>query len=166
MRISATEEYGLRCLLVLARKGVGGQLSISDIAEAEGISVPYASKLLSILRKTGLVNAERGRKGGFCIVREPKDIDLHEVITSLGGPLIDPDHCTKMTGQLDKCVHGSKCSVHDVLGGLAGYVATFLTQTSLQDLIDGVVPDAPPLQKVIKLVTTGVPSGRNKTIGI
>jgi len=164
MRISATEEYGLRCLLQLARQGIDGQLSISDIAEAEGISVPYASKLLAMLRKAGLVTAERGRKGGFSISREPSEIDLHEVITILGGPLIDPDHCTKMSGQLDVCIHGGKCSVHDILGGLAGYVANFLAQTSLQDLIDGVVPDAAPPQKIIKLVH-GVPKSQ-KQVGI
>jgi len=150
--------------LQLARQGIDGQLSISDIAEAEGISVPYASKLLAMLRKAGLVTAERGRKGGFSISREPSEIDLHEVITILGGPLIDPDHCTKMSGQLDVCVHGGKCSVHDILGGLAGYVANFLAQTSLQDLIDGVVPDAAPPQKIIKLVH-GVPKSQ-KQVGI
>ncbi|HOP08057.1 MAG TPA: Rrf2 family transcriptional regulator [candidate division Zixibacteria bacterium] len=154
MRVSATEEYGLRCLLTLARAGKGKQMSISDIAEAEGISVPYASKLLSMLRKTELVAAERGRNGGFWITRKPSEINLHEVIIGLGGPLIDPDHCSKMTGNQEKCVHGSKCSVHDVLGGLAGYVATFLMETTLQDLIDGIIPKAcPPPLKIIKLDT-------------
>jgi Rrf2 family iron-sulfur cluster assembly transcriptional regulator len=55
MRISAVEEYGLRCLVALARKGPDSQLSISEIAELEGLSVPYASKLLAILRRAGLV---------------------------------------------------------------------------------------------------------------
>ena len=41
MRISAVEEYGLRCLLDLARQGSGGQLSISDIAEREGLSAYF-----------------------------------------------------------------------------------------------------------------------------
>jgi len=64
MRITAVEEYGLRCLLNLAREGAKAQLSISEIAEMEGLSVPYTSKLLSILRKSGLVLAARGRGGG------------------------------------------------------------------------------------------------------
>src|SRR5512141_1068447 len=105
MRISAVEEYGLRCLLALARKGPKDQLSISEIAEQEGLSVPYASKLLAILRRAGLVTAERGRGGGFSIAREPKEINLYEVMTSLGGPLIDPNHCQKYSGQLNQCVH-------------------------------------------------------------
>lgn len=136
MRISAVEEYGLRCLLALARKGREGQLSISDIAEQEGLSVPYASKLLAILRRAGLVTAERGRGGGFSIARDPGEINLYEVMTALGGPLIDPSHCQKYSGQKNECVHIGRCSISDVLGGLAGYVQTFLGQTSLEDLLN------------------------------
>ena len=135
MRISAVEEYGLRCLLALARKGQESQLSISEIAEMEGLSVPYASKLLAILRRAGLVTAERGRGGGFSIASNPARINLYEVLTALGGPMIDPKHCSRFTGQKDQCVHTEKCSIHDVLGGLAGYVQTFLSRTTLQDLI-------------------------------
>jgi len=135
MRISATEEYGLRCLLVLARQGHQGQMSITDIAEAEGISVPYTSKLLAMMRQAGLVKAVRGRKGGFRIDREPHKINLLEVITVLGGPLLDPDHCSKRTGQLEQCIHTDQCSVHDILGSLAGRIAGFLAGTTLGDLI-------------------------------
>ncbi|MDH3892115.1 MAG: Rrf2 family transcriptional regulator [candidate division Zixibacteria bacterium] len=135
MRISATEEYGLRCLLVLARQGLDGQMSIADIATAEGISVPYASKLLAKMRQAGLVKAVRGRKGGFCISKQPGQVNLLEVITVLGGPLLDPDHCTKRTGQLEECVHTDQCSVHDILGSLAGQIAGFLAGKTLADLV-------------------------------
>jgi Rrf2 family iron-sulfur cluster assembly transcriptional regulator len=122
--------------MALARKGPNRQLSIAEIAEIEGLSVAYASKLLSILRRTGLVTAVRGRGGGFCITRHPREVTLFEVITALGGPLIAPDHCTRFTGQLERCVHTGNCSVHEVLDGLAGYLGELLSGTTLQDLID------------------------------
>ncbi|MEW6411528.1 MAG: Rrf2 family transcriptional regulator [Candidatus Zixiibacteriota bacterium] len=137
MRISALEEYGLRCLLSLAQVGPGGQLSISDIAEREGISVPYASKLLSLLRKTGLVEAVRGRSGGFSIARPASEITLFDVITALGGPLIDPDHCRKYSGHLDKCIHTGDCSVHHTLVGLSRLVSDFLGKTTLESIMNG-----------------------------
>ena len=137
MRITAIEEYGLRCLLTLARKGPGKQLTIPEIAELEGLSVPYATKLLSILRRAGLVTAERGRTGGFTITRPLDQISLYEVLVALGGPLIDPRHCQRHSGQLEQCIHIKSCSVHDVLGGLAGYIQEFLTDTTLQDLAFG-----------------------------
>lgn len=137
MRITALEEYGLRCLITLGRRGPEGQLSISEIADREGLSVPYASKLLAILRKAGLVQAERGRTGGFSLARKPEAITLYEVLTTLGGPLIDPAHCQKFSGQLDECVHLDSCTVHEVLGGLAGYMRGFLSRTTLADMIAG-----------------------------
>lgn len=136
MRISAVEEYGLRCLLNLARLGPSGQLSISEIAEREGLSVPYVSKLLAILRHAGLVNAVRGRTGGFTIARQAEQINLHEVLTALGGPLIDPNHCNRFSGHRDSCVHLGDCSIHGVLGGLAGYIQDNLVRTSLADMIN------------------------------
>ena len=135
MRISALDEYGLRCLLALAKCGTEKQLTIPEISEMEGLSVPYTSKLLSILRKSGLIVSVRGRGGGFCIARSPEQINMLEVLTALGGPLIDPEHCRKFSGQLDECVHIENCSVHYVLGGLAGYVGDFLSRTTLRDVL-------------------------------
>jgi Rrf2 family iron-sulfur cluster assembly transcriptional regulator len=136
MRITALESYGLRCLLALARKGPEGQLTIPDIARAEGLSIPYTSKLLSILRKSGLITSVRGRGGGFCIARPPDQITLNDVLTALGGPLIEPDHCSRHSGQLEECVRAERCSIHDLLGDLASYVSSFLTQTTLQSILD------------------------------
>jgi len=135
MRISAIEKYGLRCLLVLAKVGPHKQLSISEIAEREGLSIPYSSKLLAILRKAGLVIAERGRGGGFNITREAAEITLFEVLTALGGPLVEPHHCSKYSGNLQECVHIDRCSVHDILDRLADYVEQFLCDTTLEDIL-------------------------------
>ena len=136
MRISSLEEYGLRCMMALARTGLNGQLSIPEIAKCEGLSVPYASKLLSILRKAKLVNAVRGRGGGFCISRSSAEITLLDVITALGGPMIDPDHCNKFSGNEEECVHIDDCSVHNIFNSLAGYMEDMLSKTTLQDILD------------------------------
>ncbi len=122
-------------MLALARVGMEGQLSISDIAEKEGLSVPYASKLLAILRKAKLATAVRGRGGGFCIARPAAEINLLEVMTALGGPLLDPDHCEKFTGQLDECVHKDECSVHHVLDSLSAFIGDILERTTMEDLV-------------------------------
>lgn len=135
MRITAIEEYGLRCLVQLARKGEQRQMSIAEIARQEGISIPYASKLLAILRKAKLVVSARGRGGGFSISRPPSQITLFDVLVSLGGPLLESDHCQKYTGQMTECVHIENCSVLDIFGGLAGYIEQFLVETTLDELI-------------------------------
>ena len=59
MKISAQEEYGLRCLLRLAQSGDRASATLPEIAAAEGLSVPYAAKLLSVLRQAGLIAENR-----------------------------------------------------------------------------------------------------------
>lgn len=134
MRISATEEYGLRCLIDLARKGAGAQLSIHEVSEIEKISVPYASKLLSILRRAGLVAAVRGRTGGFSLARPASEVTVYEALTALGGPFIDPNHCHKYPGHAESCVHIGNCQILNVLGGLAGFLQEVLSRTTLEDM--------------------------------
>ncbi|MEE8149222.1 MAG: Rrf2 family transcriptional regulator [candidate division Zixibacteria bacterium] len=136
MRITSLDEYGLRCLLAIAVKGPGAQLSIPEIAEMEGLSESYVGKLLSLLKKGKLIEAVRGRAGGFSLARSPDKITLLEAVTTLGGPLIDVDHCDRYTGHLEKCVHFECCSVRYILGGLAESVGEFMSQTTLADIIN------------------------------
>lgn len=162
MRITALEEYGLRCLLVLAGKGTNGQLSISEIAEKEGLSVPYASKLLSILRKADLVTAVRGRGGGFRIARTPDQITLLEVITGLGGPLMNTDHCDRYSGQKKTCVRHGHCAVRHVLGGLACHISDYLESTSLADVLNVDVRHPVEAERT-QIQMDGAPVGKSDT---
>ena len=53
MKLTSQEEYGLRCLLRIAREGEGGSLTIPKISQKEGISNFYVAKLM---RKVGVQN--------------------------------------------------------------------------------------------------------------
>ncbi len=72
MKLSANEEYGLRCLVRLAYAGFAEQgLTIPEISQAEGVSPAYAAKILRALRKGGFVKAARGKEGGYTLARPP-----------------------------------------------------------------------------------------------
>src|SRR5437879_9231864 len=109
MKITSQEEYGLRCLLCLAATEDGHSLTIPDIAAAEGLSVPYVAKLLSVLRQAGLVDSERGRTGGYRLAGTPSDVSLGQVLLVLGERLFDePAYCQKHAGSEShdgNCVH-------------------------------------------------------------
>ena len=59
MKITAQEEYGLRCLMRLASVPTGRSLTIPEIAAAENLSVPYVAKLLTVLRPCACSEAAR-----------------------------------------------------------------------------------------------------------
>src|SRR2546421_10606736 len=98
MKITAQEEYGLRCLLRLARAG-DGPLSIPDIAAVEGLSEPYVAKLLAVLRKAALIDSARGRTGGYRLAKAPAGIGLGSLLLVLGEPLFqEPEDFERHAG--------------------------------------------------------------------
>jgi Rrf2 family iron-sulfur cluster assembly transcriptional regulator len=135
MKISAQEEYGLRCLLQLAHAAKRGEsLTLGQIAQREGISVANAGKLLWILNKAGLVQSLRGTKGGYHLARPASEIRLNEIIKVLDGDAVD-SHCESHTGVLDVCIHKGDCGIRPVIVGLHEVVQKALSEITLAQLI-------------------------------
>ncbi len=136
MKISAQEEYGLRCLLQLARaEMVGETLTLSQIARSEGISAANAGKLMWILSKAGLVQSQRGTKGGYHLARPAAEIRLNQVIRVLDGERVD-SHCKSYTGIMDTCVHTGDCGIRPVIVELHQVVDNALSEITLSQLLD------------------------------
>lgn len=135
MKISAHEEYGLRCLVQLARAEVtGGTLTLNQIAEREGLSVANAGKLMWILVKAGLAQSQRGANGGYTLARPASEIRLNEVIRVLDEDTVDR-FCQTHTGVLDICIHTSDCGIRPVIVGLHEIVQSALSEITLAQLI-------------------------------
>ena len=141
MKITALEEYGLRCLVQLARKEGCEPLSAREIAEAEGLSVEYVTQLLVRLRQAGLVRSVRGSRGGFLLTRAPADLTMGDVTRALGEPLLDR-LCASYTGSRSTCIHeGAGCGILDFWSDIAGRVHGVLDGYTLKDLADRMVED-------------------------
>ena len=74
MHLLAQEEYGLRCLVQLARHRDSTPLTIPEIAAAEGLSPEYTAKLMRALRQGGLVMSTRGAAGGYRLARRAEEV--------------------------------------------------------------------------------------------
>ena len=136
MKITAQEEYGLRCLLQLARTPQGQLVSVKEIAAKEGLSSANVEKLLRLLAKAGLVHSVRGIKGGYLLNRPATSTTLGEVVRAMGTMESTNHICTSYTGQRDACVHFSDCGIRSVWSGLTTYIQSFLDQTTLDSLLD------------------------------
>ncbi len=134
MKISAQEEYGLRCLVQLADLPPGQSLTLPQIAEREGISTANAGKLMWLLNRAGFVLSTRGTKGGYLLARPASEIRLSEIIRVLDADVMNK-HCDSYTGVLDSCVHKGDCGIRPVIVGLHEIVANALSQITLAQLV-------------------------------
>ena len=134
MKISAQEEYGLRCLVQLANLKEGESLTLPQIAEREGISTANAGKLMWLLNKAGFVSSTRGTKGGYFLARPADEIHLNEIIKVLDEDVLS-SHCESYTGVLDTCVHKGDCGIRPVIVGLHEIVESALAKISLAGLV-------------------------------
>jgi len=133
MKFSAQEEYGLRCLLAIAREG---SLTIPEIGKLEALSQPHVAKLLSILRKAQFIKSSRGQLGGYSLAAPPERIVIGEVLACLGGKLVDQGFCDRHAGLQDLCTHTVKCSVRSLWNRIQRAVDDVVNDVTLRDLMN------------------------------
>jgi Rrf2 family protein len=138
MKVSAQEEYGLRCMLQLARRQSEGNvnpLTLAEMAREEGLTVPHVAKLIRTLRTAGLVRSVLGRTGGYTLARGAGAISVGDILAALGGRLYDNDYCGKHSGDLAICSHMGDCSIRSLWGVLENLIGTVLGKTMLSELV-------------------------------
>jgi Rrf2 family protein len=134
MQLSATEEYGLRCLLQVARERGPEPATIPEIAAREGLSPEYAAKLLRALRQADLVVSTRGAGGGYRLARPAREITVWEVVQALGGSIFPAEFCESHPGQRHDCVHTTACSLRPVWSAVESAIRGVLQGVTLADL--------------------------------
>lgn len=137
MQLTAQEEYGLRCLLQVARERGPDPATIPEIAAREGLSPEYAAKLLRALRQAELVVSTRGAGGGYRLARPASEISVWEVVQALGGSLFPAEFCETHPGQLHDCVHTTACSLRPVWSAVESAIRGVLENVKLADLARG-----------------------------
>jgi Rrf2 family protein len=137
MKITALEEYGMRCMVLLARSGPSEIMTLPDFKIREGLSIPYAAKLLMILKRAGLVKAVRGRNGGYALSRPAEKIVLKDIFDALGEPAFSSAHCERHTGIFEICVHAGDCKVRDIWRTFGNFIDQILDKITLADVVEG-----------------------------
>jgi Rrf2 family protein len=162
MKLSTQEEYGLRCLLRLGYAGEGGSLTLSELSQAEGISVANVAKMMRVLRRTGFVRSTRGKDGGYTLARKPEEIHVGDAMAVLGGRLFDGHFCDRHAGTADACTHVVDCSIRSVWRLLQQAVDDVLSRLTLRDLLraEGEMGAVTPRRRMLRVVSVGTGTDR------
>jgi Rrf2 family protein len=133
VKLTSQEEYGLRLLLQLGRRG--GSLTLPELSKLEGLSQSHAGKLMRLLRTGGFVTAVRGQVGGYSLARPAERIAIGDVLSVLGGRLFDAGFCERHAGLARACTHIGGCSIRPVLQRLQDVVDQVMGALTLKHLL-------------------------------
>jgi len=87
LAITTKSPYAVRALAELARRGGQSPVPIGEIASARDIPVQFLEGLFATLRRAGVLQSQRGVKGGYRFAKPPAEVTVLEVVELLEGDL-------------------------------------------------------------------------------
>lgn len=88
--ITEKSRVAVVALTELAQR-VEGPVPIQEVAESRDVPLHVLEQLFSALRRAGVLQSQRGVKGGYSFRRAPQEVTLLEVVEVVDGRLEDHD---------------------------------------------------------------------------
>ena len=139
MRVTKWGECGILCALHLAKNYGDVAIGAAEIAESQGIDLPYTQQILHRLRKGDVIESVRGPKGGYKLLRPPAEITLKDILYAVEGDTFQvicehaPLH-PESDGPT-QCSTRESCGLHGVWQDLRTAIDKLLEERTLADLI-------------------------------
>lgn len=144
--ITLKTKYALKALMVLADEKAGNAeaLRIEEIAERSGTPKRFLEHILLDLKRAGLIGSRRGRKGGYEMIKDPRQVSLAEILRLIDGPLA-PLACLSRRAyrRCEDCNDETTCRVRAVFGGFYASYLLMIESLTLADL----QADSRPLER-------------------
>ena len=133
--LSRKSKYGLKALLLLANNAGDQPVLIAHLAARDAMPRKFLEAILLDLKRHGLVESRKGKRGGYFLRRRPDSITVGEVIRILEGPLaLVP--CVSKTAYMKcaECVDERTCGVRLAMKDVRDATARILDHLTLGDL--------------------------------
>ncbi|MDE7170174.1 MAG: Rrf2 family transcriptional regulator [Mucispirillum sp.] len=130
MKITRACDYTIRALVYMAQEPAGTAFMRSDIAKACNVPDSFLGKILQSLAKSDILISERGKKGGFRLGKEPKDISMYDVLVTVDGPL----NINNCLGEWAGCCFETTCCAHKMWKDVQNAIIERLKNYTLADI--------------------------------
>lgn len=133
MLITRASEYAILSLFVLSK--ASAPMDSDTLSRELSISKSFLAKILQALARKGILKSFKGVHGGFTLNKDPKDINMLDVMTTVEGKAPAVFECAPSSKDCpsDKA---NICSIWPFLNKLQGKIDFFLAELSLADILD------------------------------
>jgi len=127
MKYSKATNYALHTMLYLVAAAPDKPVGVQQLADKQGVSPTYLSKILTKLVKAGLIESVSGANGGYLLKGRREDISFLDII-----------HAVEGTASLFECCgsNDSRCMIHQVMLAAEESMERHLRNTKLVELAD------------------------------
>jgi Rrf2 family protein len=134
--LSKKTKYAIRALMALGESYEKESLTISFIAEKEKIPKKFLEQILLELRNAGFLYSKKGAGGGYFLLKDPKEINLVQVMRLTGGPIAQLS-CVSLNfyQKCDECRSEEKCGIRDAFIEVRDATLKVLLKTTIASLI-------------------------------
>ena len=136
MRLSTKIRYGIIGIFDIAYHNDGKITHVKDIARRQGISEKYLEQIFYRLKKKGVLNSDRGPKGGYYLAISPEKITLFDIIEAINGP-IEIVFCLSDREKKKICKKVDICVIFPILKELGGNINNFFKSFTIKDICMG-----------------------------
>ncbi|MBA3025497.1 MAG: Rrf2 family transcriptional regulator [Sulfurimonas sp.] len=133
MLITKASEYAILSLIVLSKATV--PMDSDTLSRELSISKSFLAKILQALAKSDILKSYKGVNGGFALAKEPKEINMLDVMSSVEGKAPAVFDCAPSTKNCpsDKA---DICSIWPFLNKLQLKIDFFLADLTLADILE------------------------------
>ena len=120
----------------LAREYGKGTILISELARSEKLPQRFLENILLELKKMGILGSKLGKSGGYFLLRNPKDVNLAEIVRHFEGPIALLACVSEKAYQsCEFCRDETTCNIRKVFKEIRDLTFEKLENASLEMLI-------------------------------
>lgn len=138
MLVSTRGRYAIRVMIDLAEHMNGKYIPMKEIADRQDVSLKYMTKIMQALTKSGMLDGQHGKGGGYKLNRDPEEYRVGDILRLTEGTLapvacIDETEC--------KCDRSFECRTRPMWNELDKLISEYLDGITIADLMEGNTAD-------------------------
>ena len=87
MLVSTRGRYAIRVMIDLAEHMNGKYIPMKEIADRQDVSLKYMTKIMQALTKSGMLDGQHGKGGGYKLNRDPEEYRVGDILRLTEGTL-------------------------------------------------------------------------------
>ena len=138
MLVSTRGRYAIRVMIDLAEHMNGKYIPMKEIADRQDVSLKYMTKIMQALTKSGMLDGQHGKGGGYKLNRDPEESRVGDILRLTEGTLA-PVACIDETDC--KCDRSFECRTRPMWNELDKLISEYLDGITIADLMEGNTAD-------------------------